>query len=136
MALMGFPGLGWLFAGFPVTASMLLLAGPAMTWAVIPLAFSPYGQGPLSPLGWKVELAWIPVMALLSTALLYRAQRRRRLLMMGEPPRPRGRRRRRGYRTRVSIAVGTIALLLVSLPFVPLVAGVGAARSATRTRRA
>ena len=29
MALMGFPGLGWLFAGFPVTASILLLGGPA-----------------------------------------------------------------------------------------------------------
>jgi len=125
MALMGFPGLGWLFAGFPVTASMLLLAGPALTWAVIPLAFSPYGQGPLSPLGWKVELAWIPAMALLSTAMLYRAHRRRRLLMIGAPPKSRGRRGRRGYRTRVSVAVGAIALLLVSLPFVPAVAGVG-----------
>jgi hypothetical protein len=128
MALMGFPGLGWLFAGFPVTASMLLLAGPALTWAVIPLAFSPFGEGPLSPLGWKVELAWIPAMALLSTAMLYRAQRRRRLLMMGAPPRARGRRGRRGrrgYRTRVSVAVGAIALMLVSLPFVPAVAGVG-----------
>ena len=125
MALMGFPGLGWLFAGFPVTASILLLCGPALTWAVIPLAFTPYGQGPLSSLGWKVELAWIPASALLSTALLYRAQRRRRLLMMGAPPKPRGRRGRRGYRTRVSVAVGAIALLLVSLPFVPAVAGVG-----------
>ena len=125
MALMGFPGLGWLFAGFPVTASMLLLAGPALTWAVIPLAFSPYGQGPLSPLGWKVELAWIPAMALLSTAMLYRAQRRRRLLMMGAPPKSRGRRGHRGYRTRVSVSIGAIALLLVSLPFVPAVAGVG-----------
>ena len=25
---MGFPGVGWLFAGFPFTASILLLAGP------------------------------------------------------------------------------------------------------------
>ncbi len=136
MALMGFPGLGWLFAGFPVTASILLLVGPALTWAVVPLAFSPYGQGPLSPLGWKVELAWIPAMAVVSTALLYRAQRRRRLLMMGPPPKPRGRRGRRGYRTRVSVAVGAIALLLVSLPFVPAVAGVGGSsiRYAYQTR--
>jgi hypothetical protein len=133
MALMGFPGLGWLFAGFPVTASILLLCVPAFTWAVVPLAFTPYGQGPLSSLGWKVELAWIPASALLSTAMLYRAQRRRRLLMIGAPPRRRG---RRGYRTRVSAAVGTIALLLVSLPFVPAVAGVGGSsiRYAYQTR--
>ena len=125
MALMGFPGLGWLFAGFPVTASILLLCGPALTWAVVPLAFTPYGQGPLSSLGWKVELVWLPATALLSTAMLYRAHRRRRLLMLGVPPKRRGRRGRRSYRTRVSVAVGAIALLLVSLPFVPAVAGVG-----------
>jgi len=122
MALLGFPGLGWLFAGFPLTASVLLLAGPSITWAVIPLAFTPYAQGPLSSVGWKFELAWLPLSALLSAALLYRAHRRRRLGLLGGPPR---RRRRSGYRTRVSIAVGAIALLLVSLPFVPAVAGVG-----------
>jgi hypothetical protein len=136
MALMGFPGLGWLFAGFPVTASILLLCGPALTWAVVPLAFTPYGQGPLSTLGWKVELVWLPASALLSTAMLYRAHRRRRLLMLGAPPKPRGRKRRRGYRTRVSVAAGTIGLLLVSLPFVPAVAGVGGStiRYAYQTR--
>ncbi len=121
MALLGFPGIGWLFAGFPLTASVLLLAGPSLTWAVIPLAFSPYGQGPLTSVGWKFELAWLPASALLSAAMLYRAHRRRR-----DRPRTSPRRRgRRGYRTRVSIAVGAIALLLFSLPFVPAVAGVG-----------
>jgi len=125
MALLGFPGLGWLFAGFSFTASVLLLAGPAITWAVIPLAFSPYGQGPLNPVGWKVELAWIPATALMSTALLYRAQRRRRRLLDGPPQEPRRQRSKRGYRTRVSVAAGSILLLLVSLPFVPAVAGVG-----------
>ena len=29
MGLLGFPGVGWLFAGFSFTASILLLAGPA-----------------------------------------------------------------------------------------------------------
>ena len=126
MALLGFPGVGWLFAGFSFTASVLLLAGPALTWAVIPIAFSPYGQGPLSTLGWKVELVWIPATALVSTILLYRAQRRRRRLLDGTPPQvPRRPRTRRGYRTRVSVAAGSIMLLLVSLPFVPAVAGVG-----------
>jgi len=122
MGLLGFPGVGWLFAGFPLTASVLLLAGPSLTWAVIPLAFSPFGEGPLGSIGWKFELGWLPATALLSAALLYRAQRNRRLRLAGMPPRPRG---RRGYRTRVSVAVGAIALLLVSLPFVPAVAGVG-----------
>jgi hypothetical protein len=134
MALLGFPGVGWLFAGFSLTASVLLLAGPALTWAVIPLAFSPYGQGPLSTVGWKVELVWIPATALVSTLLLYRAQRRRRFLLDGPPP-PRPS-RRNGYRTRVSVAAGTIALLLVSIPFVPAVAGVGGSsiRYAYQTR--
>ena len=125
MGLLGFPGVGWLFAGFSFTASVLLLAGPALTWAVIPLAFSPYGEGPLNTVGWKVELVWIPATAFLSTVMLYRAQRRRRLLLDGPPAPPRRRGRKSGYRTRVSIAAGTIALLLVSIPFVPAVAGVG-----------
>jgi hypothetical protein len=127
LALMGFPGVGWLFAGFPLTASILLMAGPATAWAVIPVAFTPYGQGPLRELGWKVELAYLPVSALLSAAALYRAHARRRALLDGRPPRGHVRRlRRRGsYRTRVGVAVGVIALVLVSLPFVPAVAGIG-----------
>ena len=54
-ALLGFPGVGWLFAGFPVTATILLARGPALAWALIPLAFSPFGDGPLRAIGWRVE---------------------------------------------------------------------------------
>src|SRR5881398_1154319 len=134
LGLMGFPGVGWLFAGFPFTASILLMAGPAVAWAIIPVAFTPYGQGPLRPEGWKVELAWLPVSALISSAALYRAHARRRRLLDGPPPgghsarvrRPRTRAEIRArYRTRIGVAVGVIGLLLVSLPFVPAVAGVG-----------
>jgi hypothetical protein len=127
LGLMGFPGVGWLFAGFPFTASILLLAGPALTWAVIPVAFSPYGRGPLKELGWGVELVWLPLMALISSAALYRAHARRRAKLEGRPPRGRTRRMRspESYRTRVSVAAGTIMLLLVAIPFVPAVAGVG-----------
>ena len=124
MALLGFPGVGWLFAGFPLTASLLLLGGPALSWAFIPAAFSPYGPGPLRPIGWHAELVWLPLLALLSSALLFRAQLRRRRRLDGGGG-PRRRRRRGGYRTRVGIAIGAIALVLVSLPFVPAVAGVG-----------
>ncbi len=124
LAVMGFPGVGWLFAGFPFTASILLLVGPAAAWAVIPVAFSPYGGGPLRDVGWKVEFAYLPASALLSAALLYRAHARRRALLNGRPPRGR-RLRSASYRRRVGFAVGTIALLLVSLPFLPAVAGIG-----------
>jgi hypothetical protein len=126
MALMGFPGVGWLFAGFPLVASVLLLTGPAIAWAVIPVAFTPYGDGPLRAAGWRIEFVWLGVSALLSSAVLYwaHARRRRRL----EPPAPSCRRRspsRNGYRTRVGVASGAILLLLVALPFVPAVAGIG-----------
>jgi hypothetical protein len=127
LGLMGFPGVGWLFAGFPFTASILLLVGPAITWAVIPVAFSPYGRGPLREVGWGAELFWLPTMALISSAALYRAHARRRAKLEGRPPRGRTRRAKspESYRTRVSVAAGTIMLLLVAIPFVPAVAGVG-----------
>jgi hypothetical protein len=134
LGLMGFPGVGWLFAGFPFTASILLMAGPAVAWAIVPVSFSPYGQGPLRAEGWKVELVWLPFSALISSAALYRAHARRRRLLDGprgghrervRRPRTRAEIRAR-YRTRIGVATGVIALLLVSLPFVPAVAGVGA----------
>jgi hypothetical protein len=121
MALLGFPGVGWLFAGFPFTAAILLLVGPMLAWAVVPMAFSPFGTGPLRGVGWKFEFVWLAATSFLSAAALYRAHRRRRLRIAGKPPRG----RRNGYRTRVGVAIGAIALLLVSLPFVPAVAGVG-----------
>ena len=124
MGVLGFPGIGWLFGGFPVTGSLLLMAGPAVTWAVIPMAFTPYYNGPLHTIGWKAELVWLPASTLLSAAALYRAHLRRKRLL--DPPRE-VRRKRRGaaYRTRVGIAAGSLMLLLVSLPFVPAVAGIG-----------
>ena len=140
LGLMGFPGVGWLFAGFPLAASILLMAGPALTWAVIPIAFSPYAHGPLRAVGWKAELVWLPLSALLSSAFLYRAHARRRRALEGTPPRSgpldlsrNGRRRngahpnghRSGYRTRVVVALGVIVLILVSLPFLPALAGIG-----------
>ncbi len=125
MGVMGFPGLGWIFAGFPLVGSILLIAGPGITWAGIPAMFTPFGQGPLRGIGWKVELIWLPVSALVSAALLYRVHARRRARLEGKPPQPRRRRSRRAYRTRVGVAAGAILLMLVTLPFVPAVAGIG-----------
>src|SRR3954447_21359647 len=117
MALMGFPGVGWIFAGFPVAGTILLLAGPAVDWALVPLAFSPYGKGPLREIGWKFELGWLPATALLSAALLYRAHAKRRARLLGPPPGKRRRTSAEAYRTRISVAIGAIFLVLVSLPF-------------------
>ncbi|MEA2838512.1 MAG: hypothetical protein QOD89_3062 [Bradyrhizobium sp.] len=124
MGLLGFPGVGWLFAGFPFAATIILIVGPALAWAAIPVAFSPFGNGPLRAVGWKAELVWLPASTLLSAAMLYRANRRRLIRLEG--PRPRRRRRRRPpSRARISVGVGVIALLLVSLPLVPAVTGLG-----------
>jgi hypothetical protein len=121
MGLLGFPGVGWLFAGFPLTGTALLLVGPALAWALIPLAFTPFANGPLTGVGWQAELGWLPASTLISAALLYRAHRRRRRRLLGGRPR----RARRTYRTRVAVAIGSIGLVLVTLPFVPAVAGIG-----------
>lgn len=126
MGVMGFPGLGWLFAGFPLVGSILLIVGPGITWAGIPALFTPFGNGPLRGIGWKIELIWLPVSTLLSAAALYRVHAVRKARLDGKPPaKPRRRRSRRGYRTRVGVAAGAILLMLVTLPFVPAVAGVG-----------
>ena len=66
-------------------------------------------------------------MALVSSAALYRAHARRRAKLEGRPPRGRTRRVRSPEATgrASSVAAGTIMLLLVAMPFVPAVAGVG-----------
>src|SRR5439155_11063031 len=125
MGLLGFPGVGWLFAGFPLPATVLLLGGPAFAWAVLPIAFSPYGQGPLRGVGWRIELAYLPASALVSAAALYRAHRRRRLRLLGPQATPPRRRRRGSYRLRVGVTVGLLALVLVSIPLVGAVTGSG-----------
>jgi hypothetical protein len=122
MGLLGFPGVGWLFAGYPLVGTVLLLVGPAIAWAAIPLASTPFSNGPLVQVGWQAEFIWLPASTFISTALLFRAHRRRRLRLLGTPPRRRG---RRSYRTRVAVSIGAIGLLLVTLPFVPAVAGIG-----------
>jgi hypothetical protein len=123
MGLLGFPGVGWLFAGYPFAGTALLLVGPAIAWAAVPLAFTPFSNGPLVQVGWQAELYWLPASTLVSTAFLFRAHRRRRLRLLGAPPTRR--RGRRSYRTRVAVSIGAIGLLLVTLPFVPAVAGIG-----------
>ncbi|HDZ73243.1 MAG TPA: hypothetical protein ENH55_10805 [Aurantimonas coralicida] len=42
-ALTGFPGLGWILSGRAAVGVPLMFGGPALAWAVLPLALSPYG---------------------------------------------------------------------------------------------
>ncbi|MEA2496602.1 MAG: hypothetical protein QOJ29_4513, partial [Thermoleophilaceae bacterium] len=123
LGVLGFPGVGWLFAGFPFAGTLLMIVGPALAWAAIPLAFSPFGDGPLRHVGWQAEFAWLPLSTLVSASLLHRAHRRRLLALDG--PRLRVRERRAPRRTPVTAAISAIALVLVALPFVGGVAGVG-----------
>ena len=95
LGLMGFPGVGWLFAGFPFTASILLLVGPGADMGGDSGRLQPVRAGAAARIGWKVELVWLPVMALLSSALLYRAHARRRARLDGRPPRGKALRRQR-----------------------------------------
>jgi cytochrome c oxidase cbb3-type subunit 1 len=125
LGLLGFPGVGWLFAGFPLAATVVLIAGPALAWAAIPLAFSPFGNGPLRAVGWRAEFVWLPLSTIVSATLLYRAHRRRLVALDGPRPRSRLRRRAAGGHTRVAAGAGALALLVVSLPFVAAVGGLG-----------
>ena len=82
--LFGFPGLGWLYSGRAVMAIALLLAGPGITWALLPMLFSPYTETVFSQFGWPVLLIWLPVSAVLSTLALslviWRNERRQRAI--------------------------------------------------------
>ena len=61
LGLLGFPGLGWLFAGFPFTASILLLIGPPSPGRSFPPRSRRSGRDRSAASGWKVEFAWTAV---------------------------------------------------------------------------
>ncbi|MCB0026550.1 MAG: hypothetical protein KDE28_01500, partial [Anaerolineales bacterium] len=69
--LFGFPGLGWILSGRPILGLPLMLTGPAVAWAVIPLLFSPYGDGPLLAWGRYALLVYLLVSTLLSVGGLW-----------------------------------------------------------------
>ena len=124
-ALLGFPGVGWLFAGFPLTGDVLLLAGPAFAWAVLPLAFTPFGDGPLrgDRLAGRVRLAAAAARSVRGARSTARTGAGARASSARRPATAGGTGGRARCRTRIGVAAGTIALLLVSLPFVPAVGG-------------
>ena len=68
--LFGWPGIGWLFAGQALPGITLMMIGPSISWALLPMLFSPFTETVFSQWGWQVLLVWLPGTALLSSAFL------------------------------------------------------------------
>lgn len=68
--MMGFPGLGWLYAGQAIIGVFLLCAGPAVAWALIPMLISPFSDSALQPYGIWVLFVWLGATAVSSSILL------------------------------------------------------------------
>jgi cytochrome c oxidase cbb3-type subunit 1 len=78
-SLVGFPGLGWALGGLPLIGLPLLMIGPAIPWAIIPLLTSPYGSAPLGAVGpWQAVLMYLLTSTAVSSAGLYASLRLRR----------------------------------------------------------
>lgn len=85
-ALAGFPGLGWLFAGFTLLSAIFLYVGPCLAWALLPSLFALSG-GWLHRAGWNLLLfLYLPASALASTVALRAAVRRRAPAKAGSAP--------------------------------------------------
>ena len=78
-AVVGFPGLGWILGGVPLIGVPVVLGGPPIAWALLPLLSSPFGSSPLGWLGlWQSVLIYLVVSTLLSVAGLWVTLRLRR----------------------------------------------------------
>ena len=117
-ALMGIPGAGWLEAGRPFAGLTLMCLGSSLAWAVLPLAFSPFGSGPLHSIGWPALLVWLPATAAVSSGMLVWTLRRERR----GTPRLRPRKERYPHRGLVAGGAGTLLFILVALPLLPWLA--------------
>ncbi len=78
-AFVGWPGLGWTLSGMPFIGLPMLLGGPPIAWAVLPLLSSPFGDPPLHWLGlWQAVLLYLSASTIVSVAGLYTALSLRR----------------------------------------------------------
>ena len=68
-AIVGFPGLGWILSGVPLVGLPVMLGGPPIAWALLPLLSSPFGTGPLQWLGmWQSVLVYLVASTAISVA--------------------------------------------------------------------
>jgi heme/copper-type cytochrome/quinol oxidase subunit 1 len=146
--MLGWPGLGWLYAGQAMPAVGLLLVGPAVAWALLPMLFSPFTNTVLSQWNWHVLLVWLPASALLSSSLLWGfLSRSRRASMIkvdttvemqpaessSRPPRKAIAPGRRRVPKGLLLGAGMIFLALLSIPIIPLVTGIPSSSDAQQS---
>ena len=87
-AVFGFPGLGWILGGIPLIGLPIMLGGPPIAWALLPLLSSPFGTGPLGWLGmWQSVLIYLAASTALSVAGLWIALSRRPRSEVADRPR-------------------------------------------------
>ena len=107
-------------AGQAAAGIALMLIGPAVAWALLPMLFSPFTNTVLSQWGWPVLLVWLPVSALISSAALALYLRRRF-------PRPKienAEQSRIHIPRGLMVGVAAILVVLFSIPLAPLVGGI------------
>jgi heme/copper-type cytochrome/quinol oxidase subunit 1 len=136
-ALLGWPGAGWLFAGQALPGIALLMIGPSIAWALLPMLFSPFTNTVLSQWNWHVLLVWLPASAALSgMALALHLRRAHRAAAESAPvgSQPVELAAKGGHRPTIGtpsripkgflVGVGLMLLALLSVPILPLIVGV------------
>jgi cytochrome c oxidase cbb3-type subunit 1 len=131
--LFGWPGVGWLYSGQALPGIAMLMAGPAVAWALLPMLFSPFTNTILSQWNWHVLLVWLPASSALSTLFLGIQLHRMRspnkedgqpeegeMKKVRQPERPVRRKIPRG----LILGTGFVLAALISVPIIPLMAGV------------
>ena len=132
-ALFGWPGVGWLFSGQTMIGIALLLIGPAIAWAVLPMLFSPFTNTMLSQWNWLTLVVWLPGSALISSSLLaFRLWRKRHpatkaatqaaTTSTSQPERATAPPQR--ISRRVAIGAAIIFVFLFSVPVLPFFMGI------------
>jgi hypothetical protein len=69
-AMAGFPGLGWLLSGRALPGVPMMMAGPIIAWAALPMLMDPYGTGPLKTVGFISIFFYLCITTLLSLITL------------------------------------------------------------------
>jgi hypothetical protein len=130
--LFGWPGLGWLYSGQAMIAVAMMLIGPAIAWALLPMLFSPFTDTVFSQWGWHTLLVWLPASALLSSGLLALFLHRSRAqvrLKSGKTAVAASKAASSSSKPRVRIprglmiGAGLVLLTLFSVPIIPLLVG-------------
>jgi len=126
--LFGWPGLGWLYSGQAMPGMALMLIGPSISWALLPILFSPYTESVFSPYGWVVLLVWLPLSALASTAALAYFLRGAGPAVPATNAAATEKRAQPSLWQRVPrgtmIGVALILITLFSVPLIPLIMGI------------